>query len=250
MMIIVSPAKTMKRECIHEVQDVPMLLAESKVILNVLETLSVSDIMKMMKIKEPLAQMTKNRFLEMRFDKLGTCAIDAYDGLQFKALHKKAYGKQEMDYLQKHLRIISGFYGILRPFDSVYPYRLEMQAKLAIDDTRDVTSFWNTKIADVLIQALKSEEEPYIINLASKEYEKVILPYLRKQTIDINFYIRKDGQLKMESTQVKMARGQMICYLCEHHINTRSGVKGFDYDGYCYSEEASNEHRFCFVKGG
>lgn len=249
MLILLSPTKTMKTDGKYSPTSIPVFSNESSLILNELRKLSLEEIMKLMKVKEKIAKDCVEQYRRMKLNGEGTCAIETYDGLQYKYMKVNALFEQGIDYVQEHVRILSGFYGLLMPFDSIYPYRLEMQAKLSVKESNNLYLYWKDTIAKACLQQLENDEEPYIINLASKEYEKVIRPYIPKENfIDIIFKIEKNKILKTESTQVKMARGRMVRYMAKHNIKKVSDICSFDDDGYQYSEEYSNLYQFVFIK--
>ena len=153
----------------------------------------------------------------------------------------------ELEYIQEHLRILSGFYSLLRPFDGVAPYRLEMQAKLAVDGAADLYAFW----ADALALAL-SREDDVILNLASKEYSRSVIPHLPAQTrlITCVFAEEQDGKIREKATLCKMARGEMVRYLAEHGCQTPEQARMFDRLDFRFSPELSNENTYVFCKKG
>ena len=151
----------------------------------------------------------------------------------------------QLEYLQEHLRILSGFYGLLRPFDGVTPYRLEMQAKLSVDGCRDLYQFWG----DCLARQLASETN-FVLNLASKEYSKAVEPHLPESIcfLTCTFGEWKDGKVMEKGTQCKMARGQMVRWLAENNIRSQADLRDFDQLGYRFCEELSAESHFVFLK--
>ena len=145
--------------------------------------------------------------------------------------------------MNHHLRILSGFYGIVRPSDSIYPYRLEMQCRFVTEDSKNLYDFWKDTIAKELPQ------EEFIINLASKEYDKSVRSYISKERfIDIIFYIKENDKLITRSTQVKQARGRMVNFMAKHKVENLEELTQFAYDGYQYHAELSNDTTFVFVK--
>jgi cytoplasmic iron level regulating protein YaaA (DUF328/UPF0246 family) len=141
-----------------------------------------------------------------------------------------------LDYLREHLRILSGFYGLLRPFDGVTPYRLEMQAKLTVDGCRDLYQFWGDRLARQL-----ASETDFILNLASKEYSRAVEAQLPKtvQFITCVFGESKDGKVIEKGTKCKMARGQMVHWLAENQIKSPDDLHAFDQLGYQFRRSAS-----------
>ena len=174
-----------------------------------------------------------------------TPAILAYTGLQYTTMAPHVFSKDALDYIQKHLRIISGFYGTLAPFDGIVPYRLEMKAALDINENNSLYDFWGKMIYDEII-----EDDHLIINLASKEYAQTITPYLHDedQMITLIFGEEIDGKIKQKGTFAKMARGEMVRYLAENNIQNKEDIKAFNELEYRYSEEHSNDHQYVFIK--
>src|SRR5699024_10130589 len=145
---------------------------------------------------------------------------------------------EELAYIQKHLRILSGFYGMLKPFDGVTPYRLEMQGKLQLGESNSMYDFWEDKIANELFS-----ESRCIINLASKEYSKCITDYIDDvRFVTCVFGERKGAKVIEKGTKVKMARGEMVRFMAENQINDVEEMKNFRRLDYVFSEEFSNRN--------
>lgn len=249
MLVVVSPTKTMRSDGTRTPRNLPALYTYSECILEELKKLKEEDIQTLMKVNEKIAKENQERFQQICFDMHGTCALETYDGLQFKSMQLETLDEQAWEYLQKHMRILSGFYGVVRPLDAIYPYRLEMQAKLAVDGCKNLYTYWNDVIAKHCLDACKDNQTPVILSVASKEYEKAIQPYVpHGKFIQLVFKIEKQGKLKVESTQAKMARGAMIAFLAKHKAQTLEDVKKFDSDGYQYDESLSDDITFVFVK--
>ena len=246
MLIITSPTKQMKINTTSKPISVPCFQDKSSYLLNHLQSLTFGEIKQIMRTNDTITQETTRRFQEIKFDLEGSCAIQTYCGLQFQYMQIEE--AIQFAYLQRHLRILSGFYGLLKPYDSIYPYRLEMQARIALDGGKDLYTYWNTQIAQALDDELSSHEVPVLLNVASKEYEKACISYMNSKVITLTFKIRKQDKLKTESTQVKMARGRMIHYLSMNQVNTLDQVRSFHEDGYQFMEELSTEQEYVFVK--
>ena len=174
-----------------------------------------------------------------------TPAILAYEGIQYQYMAPGVFSDQALAYVEEHLRILSGFYGVLRPFDGVTPYRLEMQAKLAVGQGKDLYSFWGDSIAENLFS-----ETDCILNLASKEYSRCVSAYGkdRVKLITVLFCERKNGKLIEKGTLCKMARGEMVRYLAEHQIQDPAQIRDFHRLGYRFSPEESNDTTYTFIK--
>ena len=147
------------------------------------------------------------------------------------------FTKEQLEYVDKHLIILSGFYGALKPFDGVTPYRLEMQSRLSINDNKDLYEFWSEKIT-------KKLEADLIINLASNEYSKVI----NLNKINIIFGELINDKVVEKGTLCKMARGEMVRYMAENNIKDVDSIKNFDRLGYKYNKEFSDENNIVFIK--
>ena len=150
-----------------------------------------------------------------------------------------------MKYLQKNLKILSGFYGILRAFDGVVPYRLEMQARLACDGYKNLYAFWNSLLYDEL-----AKDDGEVLNLASKEYSKAVEPFVKNGvrfvTCVFGTYVK--GKLKVKATEAKTARGEMVRLCAENNVQSVDEVKAYNVRGYVFNEELSSENEFVFVK--
>lgn len=247
MLIIISPTKQMKMYEDRKPETMVQFPQETKTILEVLKMLSSKEIEKLMKVNEKIAKENVARYPKIAMDMQGSCALFTYQGLQFK--HMRITTQEEIAYLQKHLRILSGLYGIVLPLDSIYPYRLEMQAALPIEGCKDLYSYWKEKLACRLQEELQQQETGLILNMASKEYEKAVLPYVKEEeVVTLTFKVKKQGKLKVESTQAKMARGAMVHYLAANQVESLEAVKQFCEDGYQYQAALSSTQELVFVK--
>lgn len=274
MITIISPAKNMRKsedwkELIDEGElSCPRLYEKSNEVLAHMKEYITEEIRAIMKIKEELAQLNYCRFQRMKpiscckNSKDGkespkftgkTPAIFAYDGIQYKSISPESISKDGMEFLNNHLRIISGLYGVLRPFDMIDEYRLEMQTKVKINDKANLYSFWDGSISRNISEDLGGEG--IVLNLASKEYSKTVEKYFdnkksesKIKLITCTFKVEKAGKLKVESTASKKARGYMVRYIAENKIDDIEGVKTFNIDGFTYSENESTEKEIVFVK--
>lgn len=274
MITIISPAKNMRKsedwkELIDEGElSCPRLYEKSNEVLAHMKEYITEEIRAIMKIKEDLAQLNYCRFQRMKpiscckNSKDGkespkftgkTPAIFAYDGIQYKSISPENISKDGIEFLNDHLRIISGLYGVLRPFDMIDEYRLEMQTKVKINDKVNLYSFWDDSISGNISEDLGGEG--IVLNLASKEYSKTVEKYFdnkksesKIKLITCTFKVEKAGKLKVESTASKKARGYMVRYIAENKIDGIEGVKTFDIDGFTYSENESTEKEIVFVK--
>jgi cytoplasmic iron level regulating protein YaaA (DUF328/UPF0246 family) len=182
----------------------------------------------------------------MDLEHLLTPAIISYEGIQYQYMSPLVLSEDGLEHIQKHLRILSGFYGILKPFDGVTPYRLEMQAKASVGSFKDLYEYWG----DSLYQELTSDGDHVILNLASKEYSKCIEKYVGKDDLFVTCVFGEliDRKVVQKGTLAKMARGEMVRFLAENQVDTLEDVKQFQGLGYHLSEELSSAKEFVFIK--
>ena len=173
MKIVLSPAKKMKEDDDLEFYDLPVFLDNTKEILRCLKGLSKNDLKDIWKCNDKILDENINRLEKMNLEGDLTPAILAYDGIAYKYMAPSVFEDNQFSYIQEHLRILSAFYGILRPMDGVRPYRLEMQAKLRVNSSKDLYAYWGDELYKSIV-----DESHVIINLASKEYSKCIEKYL------------------------------------------------------------------------
>lgn len=245
MIAILSPAKTMTEIRGTDDLTLPLYWEESKALLQGLKGLTELALGELLKVNPQLARLNYKRFQELNFDKQGTAALASYQGLQYAQVDCASFEQKQWDYANKHLRILSGFYGILRPLDSICPYRLEMQSKLSPLAVESLYAFWGDK----LYQALYQETE-VVFNLASKEYSKAITKHLtpRVKFLDCTFYTEKKNGLKNEATQAKIARGQMVRFMVENQVERPEELQGFHANGYEFSKKMSDQSSYVFIK--
>ena len=246
MRIIISPAKKMRVDTDSlPWRELPVFLSKTKMIAQTLQKKEYDELKRIWKCNDAIAALNMDRFAHMDLTKQLTPAILSYEGIQYQYMAPGVFTQRELDYVQEHLRILSGFYGVLKPFDGVTPYRLEMQAKLQVNDEKDLYAFWGNEIAEQIFS-----ETDCIINLASKEYSVCILKFLPKDIrfITCVFGEEKDGKVIEKGTMCKMARGEMVRYLAENDIENPDRIKEFHRLGYQYNERYSNDKKYIFIK--
>ena len=246
MKIIISPAKKMKtdRDTLAY-QDLPVFLSRAQVLCRTLQGMSREELKALWKCNDAITDVNVARLAQMDLRSGLTPAILAYEGIQYRYMTPGVFSDGEFSYIQEHLRILSGFYGILRPMDGVTPYRLEMQARLGAGETKDLYGFWGRDLADHLLN-----ETDCIVNLASKEYSSSISKHLPKdfRFITCVFGEEKDGKIIEKGTICKMARGEMVRYLAENQIKDPEGMKEFDRLDYRFDAERSGDKKFVFIR--
>ena len=244
--IIISPAKKMNQDTDSLAwTELPAFLEQTRQLLSVLRAMSYAELKTLWRCNDQIAALNFNRIQDMDLTFGLTPAILAYEGIQYQYMAPGVFTYDEFDYIQERLRILSGFYGLLRPFDGVRPYRLEMQAKLAVDVHKDLYSFWGSALAKALEQ-----ETDTIIDLASKEYSKSISAHLSRSTrlIGCVFAQQAGDKLVEKGTLCKMARGEMVRFLAERQADRPEDLKRFDRLGFRFSPEHSQENKYVFIK--
>lgn len=246
MKIILSPAKKMNVDLeTLECYGLPSFLEDTKKILEELKSKSPDELKRLWKTNEQLTSVNIARLENMNLESNLTPAILSYEGIAYQYMAPSVLEQSHLDYIQEHLCILSGFYGVLRALDGVSPYRLEMQAKLKVDGCKDLYEFWGRKIYDYV-----SKESNIIINLASNEYSKIIEPYLRPEDLFITCVFGQivHGKVVQKGTYAKMARGEMVRYMAINKVRTIEELKAFNHLGYQYSREFSTEKELVFIK--
>lgn len=246
MRIIISPAKKMRTDTDSlPYRDLPVFLDQTRELLEALKSMSREELKKLWKCNDQIANLNFERLQNMELERNLTPAVLAYEGIQYQYMAPGVFTDQQFHYIQEHLRILSGFYGLLKPFDGVNPYRLEMQAKLKAGECRDLYHYWGSKIAETLFS-----ETNCIINLASKEYSQCVSRYLPENVrfISCVFGEKKSGKVVEKGTMCKMARGEMVRYMAENQIGNPEEIKSFARLGYCYSPTHSDDDLFVFLR--
>ena len=246
MKIIISPAKKMRVDNDTFVPlSKPAFLDKTEKIKEALTKMELPALQKLWECNDEIAELNFNRLRNMNLERNLTPAVFAYDGLQYQHIAPNVLDEAALNYLQKNLKILSGFYGILRAFDGVVPYRLEMQARLACDGYKNLYAFWNSLLYDEL-----AKDDGEVLNLASKEYSKAVEPFVKNGvrfvTCVFGTYVK--GKLKVKATEAKMARGEMVRLCAENNVQSVDEVKVYNVRGYVFNEELSSENEFVFVK--
>lgn len=246
MKIILSPAKKMNVDTDSiESAGFPVFIEETKKILNWLKKKSREELKAIWKCNDKIAEQNFERLENMDLYSRLTPAIMAYEGIAFQYMAPAVFETRQLGYVQSHLRILSAFYGALKPMDGVTPYRLEMQAKAAIGDTKNLYDFWGSRLYHEV-----RDDSGIIINLASKEYSKCIEKYLSPEDryITITFCESSGGRLVTKGTYAKMARGEMVRYMAEKLMENPLDIKKFDRLGYGFREDLSSELEYVFER--
>ena len=245
MRIIISPAKKMRADTdVFPWRDLPAFLTKTEHLQEQLKNLEYDELKKLWKCNDSIAALNIERLKTLDLYHQLTPALLAYEGIQYRYMAPGVFTDRELAYVQEHLRILSGFYGVLKPFDGVIPYRLEMQAKLNIGEFIDLYGYWGDSLAKTL-----AEETTCIINLASKEYSICISKYLPATVrfITCVFGEKQNGKVIEKGTICKMARGEMVRYMAENQIMDPEQLVAFDRLNYRFDETLSSDNKFVFI---
>ena len=245
MIIVLSPAKTLDYDFDFSNQhSVPTFLNQSSKLIKLLKKKEPKDIASLMGLSDKLATLNYDRYQAWTASK--TVSNDSkpsmlvFKGDVYQGLHAESLSKNDLNFAQKHLRILSGLYGILKPLDLMKPYRLEMGTKLETSKGNNLYEFWGDKIQKNVLSELKDMKSDLIVNLASKEYSSV----LGKMSEDINlvsptFKDYKNGNYKIISFYAKKARGLMARWIIKNKIQNFEDLVDFNLDGYSFSKKES-----------
>ena len=253
MLSIISPAKRLDGKAkLDFPYSPPPLLNHTKELIGILKSTNPAQLQKLMKISPKLADLNFQRFgefdLEHNLDN-STQSIFFFKGDVYRGLEVDTLQKDEILFLNEHLRILSGLYGVLKPLAIIQAYRLEMGTNLINKRGKDLYDFWGDLITEQINQAIAKSESNILINLASDEYFKSI----KTEKIDANiikivFKEFRDDKLKFITFNAKRARGLMVRYIAKNKINTPEELKGFDYENYYFDHEHSTENEYWFIR--
>ncbi|MEM9942379.1 MAG: peroxide stress protein YaaA [Planctomycetota bacterium] len=254
MLAILSPAKSLDFESPSPTDEVtkPQLLKRTGELMNVVRDLSPKDLSNLMSISDKLAELNFERNQEWKKShtaKNSKVCLFAFQGDVYQGLEADSFNKTQIRFCQKHVRILSGLYGVLRPLDLIQPYRLEMGTKLKTEHGDRLYDFWGGDIHSLLASELKTLKSKFLVNLASKEYsDSAKLKQLQVPVISPAFKDWKNGKYKIISFYAKKARGMMVKYMVDQKVKTLEDLQGFNYGGYEFSPDLSTEHVPTFTR--
>lgn len=246
MQIIIAPAKKMTVDTdSFPVEALPVFLERTERLKAALQKMSYTELQLLWQCNDAIADQNLERLRNMDLRRRLTPAVLAYEGIQYQYMAPRVMETAQLDYIREHLHILSGFYGLLRPFDGVVPYRLEMQARLPADGFQNLYSFWGAHLAQRL-----AEKTDFVLNLASKEYSRAVEPHLPGgvRFITCVFGEQINGRVAEKGTLCKMARGQMVRWLAENQVSSPADIPEFDQLGYRFHKELSDETHIVFLK--
>ncbi len=246
MKIILSPAKKMNMDTNSLAPaGLPVFIEKTAKIRDWMKNKQPEELKAIWKCNDKITEQNFERLENMDLYSRLTPAILAYEGIAFQYMAPAVFEKGQLEYVQDHLRILSAFYGVLKPMDGVTPYRLEMQAKAAVGDAENLYEYWGSR----LYHAVR-DDSGIIINLASKEYSKCIEKYLLPEDtyITITFCELSKGKLVTKGTYAKMARGEMVRYMAENLVEDPMQIKKFDRLGYRFRDDLSSKSEYVFER--
>ena len=254
MFFVLSPAKNLNEKAPAPVKEFtqPYLLAEAEILMRQLRELAPQQIAELMHVSDKIALLNAERNAEWHTPFTPDNAKQAvfmFNGDVYEGIAADTLKPEQIQYLQQHVRLLSGLYGVLRPLDLMQPYRLEMGTAFANTRGKNLYEFWGDIITDLLNDTLAQAGSDILVNLASQEYFKSVnTKKLKARLITPVFKDEKNGKYKIISFYAKRARGLMVRYAAEHNITAPEMLKNFDYEGYAFNEAASNESEWVFMR--
>ena len=254
MLAILSPAKTLDYETPlkTKLNSQPIYGRESNQLIKTLRRFEPFEVASLMKISDKLADLNHKRYVEWRNkpaeSKTRPAAL-AFKGDVYQGLEAESFNDNDLKFAQRHLRILSGLYGLLRPLDVIQPYRLEMGTKLKTSKGQNLYDYWGTKLTTGLNEALKESKDGTLVNLASNEYFGAVQPKLLEGSLlNIGFKEKRNGQLKFVSFSAKKARGLMAKFIIKERLKNPDDLKNFDLEDYKFNTKLSSELDWTFSR--
>lgn len=254
MLTVISPAKTLDYESSLATKKYskPQLLDASAELISRMREFSALDIAEFMDVSMKIADLNFERFQDWKqpfTTKNARPAVLAFKGDVYDGMDAPSFDDDDFEFLQQHVRILSGLYGYLKPLDLMQPYRLEMGKKLTTDKGKSLYEFWGGEITSRINKELRKQNNPLLVNLASNEYFKVVQKRdVEADIITPQFKDWKNGQYKMISFYAKKARGMMVRYITQNRIDEAEGIKDFDLGGYGYNPKMSSGNDWVFTR--
>ncbi|MBM7060036.1 peroxide stress protein YaaA [Pseudomonas sp. UL073] len=254
MLMVISPAKTLDYETppVTPRFTQPEYLDHAQELIGQLRELTPPQIAELMHLSDKLAGLNAARFGSWHpqfTPDNAKQALLAFKGDVYTGMHAEDFSEADFDFAQRHLRMLSGLYGVLRPLDLMQPYRLEMGTKLANTRGKDLYAFWGERISGWLNEALAAQGDDVLLNLASTEYFGAVKrKALRARIIDTEFKDLKNGQYKIISFYAKKARGLMARYVIQQRLTDPQGLKDFNAQGYYFSAKDSSTDSLVFLR--
>lgn len=252
MLILLSPSKTQKTGDHYPEFSLPELMAKTETLVDKLKCYSIAELAATMQISEKLAEATNKRYARFTFPpQRRNCsqALLTFRGDVFAEIDVDHYSKEDFQFAQEYLRILSGLYGILRPLDLIQPYRLEMGGKFRPKTDETLYDFWRSDIENSLNNHLSKINAEELVNLASAEYSKVIrAKNIQVPMVNVFFKEKKDATLRTVAIHAKKARGALTDYIIKNRVRHSTALLDFHYRGYVFAEDLSNDMNIVFRK--
>ena len=254
MLTVISPAKTLDFETpvVTDAFTQPAHLTQSRKLVRRLRQLSPDDLSQLMQVSDNVAELNQQRFKKWKTPfkpENARQALFAFKGDVYIGLDAGSMTPQSVAFVQDHLRILSGLYGLLRPLDLIQAYRLEMGTRLDTEKGKNLYQFWDGRITKTLNQELRQSNTKTLINLASNEYFKSVKPKLLKaEVVTPVFKDYSNGSYQVIGFFAKKARGMMARYLVDHQIDNPEALKDFSREGYAFSPKLSGSHEWVFTR--
>ena len=251
MLVVLSPAKALDFSDPPEAPvTLPRFREEAATLAKAARRLTLRDLKGLMSLSDGLAKLNRERFLA--FDpesEDGVQAVFAFNGDVYRGLQARTLASADLRYSEGAVRILSGLYGLLRPFDVIQPYRLEMGSRLKTRRGADLYRFWGGRLAEALDEDLAGHADPCVINCASHEYGAAIdRKALKSPIITCHFRQEHAGEVRTLSFAAKRARGLLARFVIENRVERRDGLKAFNLEGYRFAHDQSSEMDFVFIR--
>ncbi len=255
MITLLSPAKSLDYNPTgHTQESLPRMMDETAKLVKTMRNKSAKAIGELMSISPDLAKLNKQRYVgfeDTMTEENSKQAVLAFNGDVYQGLNTGTLSDEDLEWSQDHVRILSGLYGVLRPFDRIQPYRLEMGTRLKTRRGTNLYSFWGDRITKLINEDLENQDSKVIFNLASKEYYKAVNEKKVKGDIyQANFFEIRNGEQKFISFSAKKARGLLTRFIIDNRIDNPQDVIAFDREGYAFDPDQSNDREFIFVRQG
>lgn len=253
MIALLSPSKKLRAEAYPGPSSAPLFQEKTEEIARLLQSWSPRKIAAFMKVSPTIAQENADRFSRMSFpleqNEASIQALFLFDGDAYQGLDARSLSAIATDHLSRHLRILSGLYGALRPTDLILPYRLEMGSGLSVGPNKNLYEFWRETITTHLDELLATSEDRAILNTASGEYSKAVdFKKLNARVVEPIFLELKDNKYRKISVFMKKARGSMVRYMATEGIDRMDDIRSFNLDGYQWDASQSTNNQWVFTR--
>jgi uncharacterized protein len=255
MLILLSPAKTLDETPMQRnvTATQPEFLSDAQTLVSVLAKYSHAELAQLMQVSDAIAALNVARFQDFALPLTAhnaKPALFSFQGDVYKPIRVEAYSDAQLAFAQEHVRILSGLYGVLRPLDYLYPYRLEMGTRLPNPHGNTLYAFWGDRVTDALNRSLAAIKADIVLNLASTEYSSVVQPQrLDARYVTVHFKEKKGDGYKVIGIHAKKARGLITDFIIQHGVKNVAEIKDFSAEGYAYALSVSDAENITFLRG-